>query len=65
MPDERACERQAELLFLWSLLSSDPEVIRRLRERAFKALVLARSTDDDVNRVLQQAWEDFEQMREQ
>ena len=63
MPDKRAYEKQAELLFVWALRTSNAKLIRRLRERAFEALALANSTDDDINRILQEAWDDLQKMR--
>ena len=63
IPNKRAYEKQAELLFVWSLNTSDPKLIRRLRERAFEALAFANSADDDSNRILQEAWDEFQKMQ--
>ena len=63
MPNKRAYEKQAELLFVWALSTSDAKLIRRLRKRAFEALAFANSTDDDINRILQASWDDFQKMQ--
>ncbi len=63
MPDKRAYEKRAERLFVWALSTSDPKLIRRLRARAFEVLAFANSTDDDINRILQEAWDDFQKMQ--
>jgi hypothetical protein len=50
-------EKQAKHLFVWALTTSDPKLIRRLRECAFELLALAKSSDDDINRIIQQSWD--------
>ena len=34
-------EKQAKLLFVWALTTSDPKLIRRLRECAFEAFCIS------------------------
>ena len=56
-------EKQAKLLFVLALTTSDPKLIRRLRERAFELLALAKSSDDDINSIIQQSWDDVHAVR--
>ena len=65
MVDVRVYEKLAELLFVWALTTSDPRLVRRLRECAFDLLALANSSDDDINRMVQQSWDNVQAMRRQ
>ncbi len=65
MAGVRVYEKLAELLFVWALTTSDPKLVRRLRECAFDLLALANSSDDDINRMIQQSWDDVQAMHRQ